>query len=170
MNPFFNPSYPSCLLSYFPVSQVLPIKTGDIEGREAAGHVADAVSKERNLWLSVLLEILIKLCDIRDNDTCLEPGINFATANERSYKKKGNGLRRLKGPDVGTEEWGNLSDDLGNGSGSGSDDEAYSSSDESIKGSYNRSHVVTLDVYFRPLFCIMYRIHHHIERWILRSM
>jgi hypothetical protein len=82
----------------------------------------------------VLLEILIKLCDIRDNDTCLEPEINFSAATAQSYKKKGNGLRRLKGPDVGTEEWGNLSDDLGNGSGSGSEEDVYSSSDESLPG------------------------------------
>lgn len=87
---------------------------------------------------------MIKLCDIRDNDTCLEPEINFAAAAEQSYKKKGNGLRRLKGPDVGTEEWGNLSDDLGNGSGSGSDEDVYSSSDESLPGSHTRSSYTTV--------------------------
>lgn len=104
----------------------------------AVSHIEEALSKERNLWLSVLLEILIKLCDIRDNDTCLEPEINFTATAEQSYKKKGNGLRRLKGPDVGTEEWGNLSDDLGNGSGS-DDDDVYSSSDDSLTGTHNFS-------------------------------
>ena len=109
---------------------------------EEGAAVEDAVSIERNIWLSVLLEILTKLCDIRDNDTCLEPEINFTAATEQSYKKKGNGLRRLKGPDVGTEEWGNLSDDLGNGSGSGSDEDVYSSSDESLPGCHTPSCVV----------------------------
>lgn len=117
----------------------MPIKTSgekEKEGKEggSVSHIEEAISKGRNLWLSVLLEILVKLCDIRDNDTCLEPEINFTATAEQSYKKKGNGLRRLKGPDVGTEEWGNLSDDLRNGSGSGSDDDVYSSSDESLTG------------------------------------
>lgn len=108
----------------------------------AVSHIKEALSKERNLWLSVLLEILIKLCDIRDNDTCLEPEINFTATAMQSYKKKGNGLRRLKGPDVGTEEWGNLSDDLGNGSGSDDDDDdVYSSSDDSLTGIHNFSYL-----------------------------
>lgn len=127
-------------------SQALTIKAGGKKGKEgkegveggAVSHIEESISKEGNLWLSVLLEILIKLCDIRDNDSCLEPEINFTATAEQSYKKKGNGLRRLKGPDVGTEEWGNLSDDLGNGSGSGSDDDdVYSSSDESLTGMHN---------------------------------
>ena len=43
---------------------------------------------------------------------------------------------------MGTEEWGNLSDDLGNGSGSGSEEDVYSSSDESLPGSRLLSSVV----------------------------
>jgi hypothetical protein len=141
INCLLNPSDSFSAFSSLLLSQTLSIKSAAAAAAAAAegeeegvAPVEDAVSKERNLWLSVLLEILIKLCDIRDNDTCLEPEINFAAATEQSYKKKGNGLRRLKGPDVGTEEWGNLSDDLGNGSGSGSEEDVYSSSDESLPG------------------------------------
>lgn len=75
----------------------------------------------------------MKLCDTRSSDVCLEPELNSAPTKEH-YKKKSNGLRRLKGPDVGTEEWGNLSDDLGNGS--DDSEEEYSSSDESVEGTY----------------------------------
>jgi hypothetical protein len=92
--------------------------------------------QDASQWLSVLLEILLKLCDIRESDLSLEPEVNRIKSAPDVRKKKGNGLRRLKGPDVGTEEWGNLSDDLGGGSDSSAESEEYSSSDESEEGAY----------------------------------
>jgi hypothetical protein len=92
--------------------------------------------QDASQWLSVLLEILLKLCDIRESDLSLEPEVNRIKSAPDVRKKKGNGLRRLKGPDVGTEEWGNLSDDLGGGSDSSAESEEYSSSDESEEGTY----------------------------------
>ena len=92
-------------------------------------------AQDASQWLSVLLEILLKLCDIRESDLSLEPEVNRITSAPDVRKKKSNGLRRLKGPDVGTEEWGNLSDDLGGGSDSSAESEEYSSS-ESEEGAY----------------------------------
>ena len=55
----------------------------------------------------------------------LEPILNQSFSLQDSYKKKTNGKRRLKGPDVGTEEWGNESEDRG----SDSEGSQYYSSD-----------------------------------------
>ena len=110
--------------------------------------------QDASQWLSVLLEILLKLCDIRESDLSLEPDVNRLVSAPDVRKRKGNGLRRLKGPDVGTEEWGNLSDDLGGGSDSSAEDE-YSSSDDSEEGvrlAWN--HSLMCSVLFESAFLI----------------
>ena len=116
-----------------------------------------AAVQDASQWLSVLLEILLKLCDIRESDLSLEPEVNRITSAPDVRKKKGNGLRRLKGPDVGTEEWGNLSDDLGGGSDSSAESE-YSSSDESEEGAWNlclvRPPVIIIHNSLHPLIIV----------------
>ena len=96
----------------------------------SAVRVTQIVVEEKNQqeeWLNVLLEILMKLCDIRESNVSLEPILNQSFSLQDSYKKKTNGKRRLKGPDVGTEEWGN--DSGGEDPGSDSEGSEYYSSD-----------------------------------------
>ena len=116
--------------SHFTLS-LLPQVTAS--SSDSHNTTSSSTSQDATPWLGVLLEILMKLCDTRASDVCLEPELNSVPTKE-TYKKKSNGLRRLKGPDVGTEEWGNLSDDMGNGS--DDSEEEYSSSDESEEGTY----------------------------------
>ena len=73
----------------------------------------------------------MKLCDIRESNLSLEPEINKSLTLQDPYKKKTNGKRKLKGPDVGTEEWGNESEDLGSDSENSQGSNCYSSESES---------------------------------------
>ena len=74
---------------------------GVVAGKEGMEGKEGTEGSTRNDWLSVLLEILMKLCDIREHSNSLEPALNQSYSAQDSYKKKGNGLRRLKGPDRG---------------------------------------------------------------------
>jgi hypothetical protein len=101
--------------------------------RSESSTVTDVTVKQSQpttQWLSVTLEIFMKLNDFRESSLSLEPQLNKLQTTQDSYKKKSNGKRRLKGPDMGGgEDWGNISEEEGS---EGEDNEDYYSSDDSV--------------------------------------
>ena len=72
----------------------------------------------------------MKLSDNRESNLSLEPELNQSFSLQDSYKKKTNGKRKLKGPDVGTAEWGNESEDFRSDSENSEGSDCYSSESE----------------------------------------
>ena len=72
----------------------------------------------------------MKLSDNRESNLSLEPELNQSFSLQDSYKKKTKGKRKLKGPDVGTEEWGNESEDHGSDSENSGGSDCYVSESE----------------------------------------